>query len=53
MKNPRPSSAHRRERVITDGEKSCLQQTVLVDAILDLVDFEGADCAGLASSACL
>jgi len=48
MKTSRVTSnpVRRRERVITDGEKARLQETVLLDASLDLVDFEGADLRG-------
>lgn len=41
-----PIMAHVCERVITQQEKSRLQDTVVLGAALDQVDFEGADLRG-------
>jgi uncharacterized protein YjbI with pentapeptide repeats len=41
-----PTTAHRCERVITQQEKSLLQDSVILGAALDRVDFEGADLRG-------
>jgi uncharacterized protein YjbI with pentapeptide repeats len=39
-------ASHPCERVITQQEKSLLQDTVILEAALDRVDFEGADLRG-------